>query len=103
MDASIPPARCRRSSAFPAGPASASSADREPLLRDVSTLQEAGLKDFEMTVWSATFVPARTPKDTVAKVSELLRTALADPAVRQEPPTPAAAAADRCPTSCTRS
>ena len=61
-----------------------SSADRELLLRDVPTLQEAGLKDFEMTVWSAAFVPAKTPKDTVAKLSELLRAALADPAVRQE-------------------
>ena len=62
----------------------ASSADRELLLRDVPTLKEAGLKDFEMTVWSAAFVPAKTPKDTVAKLSELLRAALADPAVRQE-------------------
>ena len=61
-----------------------SSADRELLLRDVPTLKEAGLKGFEMTVWSAAFVPAKTPKDTVAKLSELLRAALADPAVRQE-------------------
>jgi tripartite-type tricarboxylate transporter receptor subunit TctC len=61
-----------------------SSADRELLLRDVPTLKEAGLKDFEMTVWSAAFVPAKTPTDTVAKLSELMRAALADPAVRQE-------------------
>jgi tripartite-type tricarboxylate transporter receptor subunit TctC len=61
-----------------------SGADRELLLRDVPTLQEAGLKDFEMTVWSAAFVPAKTPKDIVAKLSELFRAALADPAVRQE-------------------
>ena len=62
----------------------ASSAERELLLRDVPTLQEAGLKGFDMTVWSAAFVPAKTPKETVAKLSELLRAALADPAVRQE-------------------
>jgi tripartite-type tricarboxylate transporter receptor subunit TctC len=61
-----------------------SSADRELLLRDVPTLKEAGLNGFEMTVWSAAFVPAKTPKDTVAKLSELFRAALADPAVRQE-------------------
>jgi len=61
-----------------------SSADRELLLRDVPTLKEAGLNGFEMTVWSAAFVPAKTPKDTVARLSELLRAALADPAVRQE-------------------
>ena len=62
----------------------ASGAERELLLRDVPTLQEAGLKGFDMTVWSAAFVPAKTPKDTVAKLSDLLRAALADPAVRQE-------------------
>lgn len=61
-----------------------SSATREPLLRDVPTLQEAGLKGFEMTVWSAAFVPAKTPKDTVTKLNELLRAALADPVVRRE-------------------
>jgi len=61
-----------------------SSADRELLLRDVPTLKEAGLKDFEMSVWSAAFVPTKTPPDTVAKLNELLRAALADPAVRQE-------------------
>ena len=61
-----------------------SSADRELLLRDIPTLKEAGLKDFEMTVWSAAFVPAKTPTDTVAKLNELLRAALADPAVRQQ-------------------
>jgi len=42
------------------------------------------VKGFDMTVWSAVFVPAKTPKETVAKLSELLRAALADPAVRQE-------------------
>jgi hypothetical protein len=36
--------------------------------------------------------------DTVARLSELLRAALADPAVRQGSSLPAAAAADRRPT-----
>ena len=62
----------------------ASSASRELLLREVPTLQEAGLAGFDMTVWSAAFVPAKTPKATVMKLNELLRAALADPAVRQE-------------------
>jgi tripartite-type tricarboxylate transporter receptor subunit TctC len=61
-----------------------SGASRELLLREVPTLQEAGVKGFEMTVWSAAFMPAKTPKETVAKLSELLRAALADAAVRQE-------------------
>ncbi len=62
----------------------ASGANRESLLREVPTLQEAGVKGFDMTVWSALFVPAKTPKETVAKLSELLRAALADAPVRQE-------------------
>lgn len=62
----------------------ATGAERELLLRDVPTLKEAGLKNFEMTVWSAAFVPAKTPQPTVAKLNELLRAALADPAVRQQ-------------------
>ncbi|MDM0116655.1 tripartite tricarboxylate transporter substrate binding protein [Variovorax sp. J22R133] len=57
---------------------------REQLLGEVPTLKESGLKDFEMSVWSAAFVPAKTPKETVARLSELLRAALADPVVRQE-------------------
>jgi tripartite-type tricarboxylate transporter receptor subunit TctC len=61
-----------------------SSATRELLLREVPPLQEAGLKGFEMTVWSAAFAPAKTPKDTIAKLNELLRAALADPAVREQ-------------------
>jgi len=61
-----------------------SSAERELLLRDVPTVREAGLKGFEMTVWSAAFVPAKTPKDAIAKLSDLLRVALADPTVRQQ-------------------
>src|SRR6185295_10548839 len=40
----------------------ASGASRELLLREVPTLQEAGLKGFEMTVWSAAFLPAKTPR-----------------------------------------
>lgn len=62
----------------------ASTANRELLLREVPTLQEAGVKDFEISAWSAAFLPAKTPKETVSKLSELLRAALADPAVRQE-------------------
>jgi tripartite-type tricarboxylate transporter receptor subunit TctC len=61
-----------------------SSAERELLLREVPTLKEAGLDGFEMTVWSAAFVPAKTPKHTVATLNELMRAALADPAVRQQ-------------------
>lgn len=60
-----------------------SGSERELLLRDLPTLEESGLKDLQMTVWSGAFVPAGTPKATVAKLSDLIRTIMADPAMRQ--------------------
>jgi tripartite-type tricarboxylate transporter receptor subunit TctC len=59
-------------------------ASRELLLRDVPTLQEAGLKNFEIYAWSATFLPAKTPKPVVTKLNALVREALADPKLREE-------------------
>lgn len=57
--------------------------ERELLMRDLPTLSESGLKDLKITVWSAAFVPAGTPKPVAEKLSELLRTIMADPSMRQ--------------------
>ena len=59
-------------------------ASRELLLRDVPTMQEGGLKNFEIYAWSATFLPAKTPKPVVTKLNALIREALADPKLREE-------------------
>ena len=76
---------------------------REPLLRDIPTLAEAGIKDYQMMAWVAAFVPARTPKPIVAKLSELIRQVVADPSFRQEISRNGGAAADPRPTSCANS
>jgi tripartite-type tricarboxylate transporter receptor subunit TctC len=49
---------------------------RSPLLPDVPTLQEAGVKDFQFTQWLALLAPAGTPKDIVGKMNGALRDAL---------------------------
>lgn len=47
---------------------------RSKLLPEVPTVQEAGLKDFDTSIWFAYYVPANTPKSVVAKLhGELVR------------------------------
>lgn len=55
---------------------------RLPQLPDVPTIDEAGLKDYEVTIWNGFFVPKNTPKEVVAKLNQALVTALGDEKVR---------------------
>ena len=55
--------------------------DRVKSLPDVPTMQESGLKDFEVAVWHGVYVPKGTPKDIVDKLNAALNTALEDPKV----------------------
>ena len=50
-----------------------------PSLKDIPTLQEAGLKGFEVTIWHGLYAPKGTPADTVAKLNAALKVALKDP------------------------
>jgi tripartite-type tricarboxylate transporter receptor subunit TctC len=52
------------------------SVQRSPLLPDVPTLQEAGLKDFQFSQWQALLAPAKTPPAIVARLNAALREAL---------------------------
>lgn len=54
---------------------------RSPALPDVPSAKEAGIPDFQLSIWSAMFAPKGTPKDIVAKLSGALDKALDDPAV----------------------
>ncbi|MED5621939.1 Bug family tripartite tricarboxylate transporter substrate binding protein [Ideonella sp. BN130291] len=45
---------------------------RSPLLPDVPTLDEAGVKGYDMGYWFAAYVPAGTPQPVVARLRELL-------------------------------
>lgn len=59
-----------------------SSAERLPALKDLPTLREAGLADFDFTIWHGLYAPAGTPGPVVAKLNAALRSALDDPALQ---------------------
>ena len=50
-----------------------------PLLKDLPTLAESGLKDFEVTIWHGLYAPKGTPPDVLKKINDALKVALKDP------------------------
>ena len=59
-----------------------SSSDRLVLLPEVPTVTEAGFPGVEATVWWGFLVPARTPKDIVARLNKEIDLALGDQRVK---------------------
>ena len=58
------------------------SAKRSPILPEVPTLGEAGLKGAEIYEWNAVFAPANTPEAVVAKLAAAFQQALESPEVK---------------------
>jgi tripartite-type tricarboxylate transporter receptor subunit TctC len=50
-----------------------------PALKNLPTLQEVGLKDFEVTIWHGLYAPKGTPAPILAKLNAAIREALKDP------------------------
>jgi hypothetical protein len=50
-----------------------------PSLKDLPTLQEDGLKGFDVSIWHGLYAPKGTPADVVAKINGALKVALKDP------------------------
>jgi tripartite-type tricarboxylate transporter receptor subunit TctC len=50
-----------------------------PALKDLPTMQESGLKGFEVTIWHGLYAPKGTPADVLAKINAALKVALKDP------------------------
>ena len=50
-----------------------------PALKDVATLSESGLKDFNVQVWHGLYAPRGTPPAVLDKLNAALRVALQDP------------------------
>ena len=50
-----------------------------PLLKHYPTLQEMGLKDFNLTIWHGLYAPKGTPAPVLQKLNQALRAALQDP------------------------
>lgn len=55
---------------------------RASVLPDVPTLDESGLKGYEVTAWNALFAPAGTPQTVVARLNEQVRKHMAQPDAR---------------------
>jgi tripartite-type tricarboxylate transporter receptor subunit TctC len=54
---------------------------RSPLYPDLPTIDESGVKGFEIVQWYGFFAPAKTPKDIVAKLNTEIVAVLRDPDV----------------------
>ena len=52
---------------------------KTPALKDLPTLQESGLKGFEVTIWHGLYAPKGTPPDVLAKINNALKSSLKDP------------------------
>ncbi|MEN3364193.1 MAG: putative tricarboxylic transport rane protein [Burkholderiales bacterium] len=55
---------------------------RVPSLKEVPTLNEAGLPNFEVAVWHGLYAPKGTPKPVVDSLAGALQQALKDPTVK---------------------
>ncbi|MBL0730282.1 tripartite tricarboxylate transporter substrate binding protein [Piscinibacter sp. HJYY11] len=55
---------------------------RIPSLPDVPTLDELGVKDFEVTAWQGLFVPKGTPADITSRLTAEMNKAIATPEVK---------------------
>nr|WP_246881220.1 tripartite tricarboxylate transporter substrate-binding protein [Acidovorax sp. JG5] len=50
-----------------------------PALKDLPTLAESGLKNFEVSIWHGLYAPKGTPAAIVTKINDALKVALKDP------------------------
>ena len=64
-------------------PLAVTSAKRLPLLPDVPTLQEAGLKGFESYNWQGVIAPAGTPEPIISKLNTAFNNILKKPEVQK--------------------
>jgi len=60
------------------------SARRSELVPDYPTLQEAGLRDFELEIWTAAAAPASLPAPIVQRLTQVLSEVIRLPEVRQK-------------------
>ena len=58
------------------------SRERTPLMPELATAQEQGIKDYDVVTWTAFFLPRGAPKDIVAKLNEATHAAMDTPAIK---------------------
>jgi tripartite-type tricarboxylate transporter receptor subunit TctC len=59
------------------------SAERNPAVPDVPTMEQLGLHDFEVGTWSALIAPKGVPQEVVRKINAAVNATLDDPQVRK--------------------
>lgn len=57
---------------------------RSPVMKELPTLAEQGIKDVSMSQWYALFAPAKTPRAIVERLNRELNAVLADPAAAKK-------------------
>jgi tripartite-type tricarboxylate transporter receptor subunit TctC len=57
---------------------------RSPILPDIPTVQEAGIRDYEVTSWNGMFAPQGTPREIIELLNRSLRDILAIPEVKKQ-------------------
>ena len=55
---------------------------RSPAMPDLPTLDESGLKGYEVTAWFGLVAPASTPREVVARINQALNKSTSEPRVR---------------------
>jgi len=61
-----------------------STTKRSALAPELATMEEAGVKGYDLAAWFAAFVPARTPQPVVDKLREALVAAMSDKATQEK-------------------
>lgn len=73
VSTALPPVRAGKLKGF-----AVSGLKRSPLAPDLPTIDESGLKGYELTAWFAAYAPAKTPKPIIDRLNAAFREALAD-------------------------
>jgi tripartite-type tricarboxylate transporter receptor subunit TctC len=58
------------------------SRERTPLMPELATAQEQGIKDYDVVTWTAFFLPKGAPKEIVARLNEATHAAMDTPAIK---------------------
>ena len=73
VSTALPPVRAGKLKGF-----AVSGLKRSTLAPDLPTIDESGLKGYELTAWFAAYAPAKTPMPIIEKLNAAFREALAD-------------------------
>ncbi|MBP8296658.1 MAG: tripartite tricarboxylate transporter substrate binding protein [Burkholderiales bacterium] len=60
------------------------SAERSPLVPELQSLADVGLKDFNLEIWTAVAAPKSMPRDLVARISAVVGETVRAPAMREK-------------------